>query len=182
MSQFVSNSAQRGNSMIRFAALFLLAVVLGCFAFLRLFYVQTEIPKQELQQFKELAPVLKSLVEYGESLQHYELAITANPVDAPKLESIANKHSVDIHSMLMGKEKNPHYPYMSKILDTGDRFFASLKEVEKKFLPVQKELDECRQDLKDFEEKKLEWREDKEKLEKEINELEARIAKCKKWE
>ncbi|MFZ2899012.1 MAG: hypothetical protein WA004_10340 [Saprospiraceae bacterium] len=181
MSQFVSNSAQRRNSMIRFTALFLLAVVLGCFAFLRLFYVQTEIPKQELQQFKELAPVMKSLVEYGESLQQYELAITANPVDAPKLESIANQHSVGIHSMLMGKEKNPHYSYMSKILDTGDRFFASLKEVEKKFLPVQKELIECKRDIEDFEEEKTEWKEEKDELKRKIEELEAKIARCRRW-
>jgi chromosome segregation ATPase len=181
MSQFVSNSAQRRNSMIRFTALFLLAVVLGCFAFLRLFYVQTEIPKQELQQFKELAPVMKSLVDYGESLQQYELAITTNSVEAPKLESVANKHSVDIHSMLMGKEKNPHYPYMSKILDMGDRFYASLKEVEKKFLPVQKELIECKRDIEDFEDEKTEWKEEKDELKRKIEELEAKIARCRRW-
>ncbi|MBK8492204.1 MAG: hypothetical protein IPL49_15305 [Saprospirales bacterium] len=53
MSQFVSNSAERRNSILRFTALFLLTVVLACFVFLRLFYVETEIPKEELQQFKD---------------------------------------------------------------------------------------------------------------------------------
>ena len=174
MSQFVSNSAERRNSILRFTALFLLTVVVGCFVFLRLFYVKTEIPVQELQQFKEMAPVLEKLVDYGESLHSYEQALTANPVEAPRLQSLANERSVEIHSMLYGKEKNPHHPRISKILVMGDQYFSYLNQSGDKFLSIQRDLDECKGDKKDLEK-------DMDDLKDELKECKDKVAKCKKW-
>ncbi|MBK7407687.1 MAG: hypothetical protein IPJ40_06150 [Saprospirales bacterium] len=174
MSQFVSNSAERRNTILRFMALFLLTVVVACFAFLRLFYVKTEIPVQELQQFKELAPVLEKLVDYGESLHAYEQALTSNPVEAPRLQSLANEGSVEIHSMLYGKEKNPHHPQISKILVMGDQFFSYLNQSGDKFLTSQKDLDECKGDKKDLEK-------DMDDLKDDLKKCEEEKAKCKKW-
>lgn len=174
MSQFVSNSAARRNAILRFTALFLAATALACFVFLRLFYVRTEIPRQELQQFKELTPVLDKLTAYGESLYAYEQAITSNPVEAPRLQSQANEKSVEIHSMLYGKEKNPHYPQFNSVLQMGDQFFNYLKSSENKFLTIQKEVDTYKEEKKDLEK-------DLKDLEKELKECEDKVAKCKKW-
>ena len=174
MSQFISNSAARRNAMLRFTALFLVATALACLVFLRLFYVQKEVQVVKLHQFEELAPVLDKLVAYGESLQDYEEAITSNPVEAPRLQSQANEKSVEIHSMLYGKEKNPHYPQFNSVLQTGDQFFNYLKSSGDKFLTIQKEVDTCKEDKKDLEKELKD-------MEKELKECEDKVAKCKKW-
>lgn len=181
MSQMVSNSAERRNAIIRFTSLFLLTVVVACFAYLRLFYVKTEIPKQELQQFKDIAPVLENIVKYGESLKAYEDAITSNPVAAPRLQSDANNKSVEIHSMLYGLEKSPNSTLANNILSIGDEFFNSLKSSEAKFLAIQKELDDCKRGKERLEEDINDLKDKLTKKEEDLSACNEKVSKCKKW-
>jgi hypothetical protein len=174
MSQFVSNSKVRRNAILRFTALFLVTVALACFVFLRLFYVKKEVEADKLQQFEEIAPVLDKLVAYGKSLQDYEEALTTNPVKALELKSQAQKKAGEVYGVLLGKEKNPHYDEFNKVQAMGDRFFNFLQSSEGKFMAIQKDLDACKDDKKDLEN-------DLEEKDEKIQELNEKIAKCRKW-
>jgi hypothetical protein len=175
MSQVVSNSKTRWKAILVFSALFAITVALACFVFLRYFYISREIPAQELEQFKELTPVLEKLVDYGESLHAYEQALASNPVEAPRLQSRANENSVAIHGMLYGKEKNPHHDKISKILVMGDQFFTSLNQSGDRFRAMEKNLeDQYEKEISDMEK-------DMKDLKDELKECTEKVGKCKKW-
>ncbi len=131
MKMSIQNSGHRRLSMVSFAGLFLLTVLLCCTAFAKAVKIKKDLPGQELELLMEKQKVLTEFSELSKALRKFDDSKRADALTTHQDEADAKTKKVALYQKLLKKDTTRIYNDVLYFMKMADQYYYLIDQMGK---------------------------------------------------